>query len=457
MSDKAAKRAKFEKAWIVIRDELVDYAKLNNMPKDAVEWFHNSLEYNVPGGKLNRGLSVIDTAEIIKARPLDDDEYLKAAVLGWGVELLQAFFLVSDDLMDGSITRRGQPCWYRQPHVRTIAVNDAFMLEASIYYLLKKHFKGQPYYVDLLEIFHETTFQTELGQLIDLISAPEDHVDLSKFSLEKHSLIVIYKTSFYSFYLPVALAMLMCGIPYTTTSTSSKPTNGVNGTSTSMPQISHPHSRVSQSIDSTLSLVSSSVPPSQSNISLSPPYITALRILIPLGEYFQIQDDFLDFSGLPSEIGKVGTDIVDNKCGWVVNTALNLTSSNPDLAPAPSSPASALSPERRAELRKVLEASYGVKPTPEEVQKAKDMRAQAEREGRDPQNEQGYLGEAEKRVKGVFEELGIREIYREYEEGVVGKLNKMIEEEVIEPGDGKEGVRREVFRSFLGKIYGRKK
>lgn len=35
-------------------------------------------------------------------------------------------------------------------------------------------------------LFHEqVTYQTELGQLIDLITAPEDSVDLSKFSLEK--------------------------------------------------------------------------------------------------------------------------------------------------------------------------------------------------------------------------------------------------------------------------------
>ncbi|KAF5343195.1 hypothetical protein D9758_016918 [Tetrapyrgos nigripes] len=146
---------------------------------------------------------------------------------------------------------------------------------------------GQPYCVDLLEIFHKTTFQTELGQLIDLISAPEDHVDLSKFSLEKLSLIVIYKTTFYSFYLPVALAMLM------------SPASRCPKSLTPTPASPNPSPQPS--------LVSSSVPPSQSNISISPPYITALQILIPLGEYFQIQDDFLDFSGLSSEIGKVGT------------------------------------------------------------------------------------------------------------------------------------------------------
>ncbi|KAK0209382.1 Polyprenyl synthetase-domain-containing protein [Armillaria fumosa] len=88
-------------------------------------------------------MSVV-TAEIIKGTPLTDNEYPKAAVLGWGVEL--AFFLISDDMMNSSMTRRGQPCWYRVPKVGQIAINDSFMLEAAIYYLLKKHFRGESYY-----------------------------------------------------------------------------------------------------------------------------------------------------------------------------------------------------------------------------------------------------------------------------------------------------------------------
>ena len=47
-----------------------------------------NLDYNVPGGKLNRGISVVDTVEILKGRALTDEEYFKAALLGWCVELV---------------------------------------------------------------------------------------------------------------------------------------------------------------------------------------------------------------------------------------------------------------------------------------------------------------------------------------------------------------------------------
>lgn len=42
-----------------------------------------------------------------------------------------------------------------QDGIANIAINDSFMLEGAIYFLLKKHFKGEKYYVDLLELFHD--------------------------------------------------------------------------------------------------------------------------------------------------------------------------------------------------------------------------------------------------------------------------------------------------------------
>ena len=293
-------------------------------------------------------MSVPDSVALLQGKELSEDDYFKAAPLGWMTELLQGFFLVSDDIMDSSITRRGAPCWYRQDGVGMIAINDAFMLEAAIYILLKKYFRQHASYVDLMELFHEVTFQTELGQTCDLLTAPEDHVDLDNFSMEKYQFIVIYKTAYYSFYLPVALALHQLGI----------------ATKKNLKQCE--------------------------------------AILIPLGEYFQIQDDYLDNFGNPEHIGKIGTDIMDNKCSWLVNKALSIAT---------------------PEQRQVLEKNYG--------QKNKDTEAE---------------------VKKLYNELGLEKLYEEYEEKRVGEIKKMIAET-----DESEGLKKEIFETFLNKIYKRTK
>ena len=300
------------------------------------------------GGKYNRGMSVPDTASLLLSRPLEPREYQKAATLGWMTELLQAFFLVADDIMDSSHTRRGNPCWYRLPKVGMIAINDSFMLESAIYVLLKKHFRYHPSYAGFIELFHTVTFQTELGQLCDLLTAPEDVVDLSQFSPQKHQFIVIYKTAYYSFYLPVALALHYLELA------------------------------------------------TESNLK------QAHDILIPLGEYFQVQDDYLDAYGSPEAIGKIGTDIMDNKCSWMINKALERAS------PA---------------QRKVLDECYGRKD-------------QAKEEA----------------VKGVFNELKLEEVYFAYEQEAVGEIKDRISKV-----DEASGLKKEVFESFLRKIYKRTK
>jgi farnesyl diphosphate synthase len=293
-------------------------------------------------------MSVVDTTSIILGRQLSEDELFKSATLGWCIELLQAFFLVSDDIMDDSKTRRGSPCWYHMPSVGMIAINDSFMLEASIYILLKKYFRQEKCYVDLLELFHETTFQTELGQTCDLLTAPEDHVDLDNFSMEKFTFIVIYKTAYYSFYLPVALALYYAGIA------------------------------------------------TEKNLK------QAHDILIPMGEYFQAQDDYLDNFADAETLGKIGTDIQDNKCSWLVNTALTK-----------------VTPEQR----KVLEENYGRKDSANEA-----------------------------KIKQLYNELNLEQAYRDYEEERVSQLR-----ESIANIDSSEGLKPEVFEAFLKKIYKRQK
>lgn len=309
--------------------------------------------YNTVGGKCNRGLSVPDTVSILKSSPSvglssSDADFFESSTLGWLIELLQAFFLVSDDMMDASITRRGQPCWYRAPNVGMIAINDSFMLESAIYIILKKYFRSHPDYLDMIELFHEVTFQTECGQTCDLLTAPEDHVDLDNFSMQKYTFIVHYKTAFYSFYLPVALALHYCKLA------------------------------------------------TDSNLK------QARDILIPMGEYFQVQDDYLDNFADPETLGKIGTDIQDNKCSWLVNQALTRCS---------------------PEQRKLLDDNYG----------RKDK-------------------ECEARVKKLFDELKLEAVYQDYEEQVVGEIRSK-----IDAVDESNGLKKAVFEEFLRKIYKRSK
>ncbi|CAK4030958.1 Farnesyl pyrophosphate synthase [Lecanosticta acicola] len=338
----------FEAVWPKLVEDLKEHSQKYKLPEQALRWYDQSLNHNTVGGKCNRGLSVVDTTQLLLGRKLSDDEYFKSASLGWMIELLQAFFLVSDDIMDSSKTRRGNPCWYLMPNVGMIAINDAFLLESAIYLLLKKYFRQEKYYVDLLELFHEVTFQTELGQACDLLTAPEEHVDLDNFSMEKYTFIVIYKTAYYSFYLPVALALYFAGF--------ASPKN------------------LKQAED----------------------------ILIPMGEYFQVQDDYLDNFADPAVLGKIGTDIQDNKCSWLINQALKIAT---------------------PEQRKVLEQNYG----------KKDSKAEDE-------------------VKKVFNEMELDKVYAKYEEERVAEIR-----EKIAKMDESEGLKKEIFEEFLRKIYKRSK
>jgi farnesyl diphosphate synthase len=89
--------------------------------------------------------------------------------------------------------------------------------------------------------------------------------------MENYSAIVNHKTSYYSFVLPVRLAMIMAEISWK-----------------------------------------------------SEMYKQVEEILLEIGHLFQIQDDFLDCFGEPEKTGKIGTDIQESKCTWLFVESIRL-------------------------------------------------------------------------------------------------------------------------------------
>lgn len=271
---------------------------------------------------------------------LSEEQFRQAATLGWAIELLQAFLVVNDDIMDGGKTRRGRTCWYLMPHVGMSAVNDACILESAVYILLKKHFGTHKNYVQLVELFHEVALQTELGQACDTVTAPA--VGLDEFTMDRFVFIATFKTAFYSFYIAIAAALIFCDVA------------------------------------------------TERNLQ------TTRDISIPMGEYYQVQNDYLDCYADPTVLGKIGTDIQEGKCTWLIVQALGKCS---------------------PEQRKVLEEHYG----------------------RDGQ---------EQEVKKVYEDLQLAKLYWAYDERRSREIGNLIAG-VDESG----GLKKEVFGEFLSKVY----
>jgi farnesyl diphosphate synthase len=323
-----------------------------------VQWLDRMLEYSVPGGKLNRGTTVVAVCRSMHQlqqhqhqRPFTSVDVARAAIAGWTIELLQAFFLVADDIMDDSLTRRGQPCWYKVPDVQMIAINDSFLLESFVFTVLKQHFGSEAYYFDFVQLMLDVTQKTEVGQLLDLTSqaANAKQLDLTRFTEERYKSIVKYKTAYYSFYLPVAMGMIMAGIPY--------------------------------------------------NVQ-SEAYAQARKICCMMGEYFQIQDDYLDCFGLPEQIGKVGTDIQDKKCSWLVVQALKICTD---------------------QQRKIVQDNYGV---------WDDKKVAV--------------------IKQLYRDLNLDQLFLAYEDESYSLIQQELED--ISPL-----VPKEVYLIFLDKIYKRSK
>ena len=196
--------------------------------------------------------------------------------------------------------------------------------------------------------------------MLDLITTPTDKVDLTRYTIENYFDIAAYKTAYYSFYLPVACGLTVAGV----TDESA--------------------------------------------------FKVAEEILVPMGQYFQVQDDYLDCYADPEVLGKIGTDIQDNKCSWLVCQALGRCT-----------------PEQKQSLmvaplftdslhRNAFQENYG-------VDDAKHIEA----------------------VKEIYKELKLEEVYLSYEQESYAELEAAIAGQTVVPPT--------VFSSLLAQIYKRQK
>jgi len=257
-----------------LRDEFIqDVKEKYQFPQYALDRLKKMFDYTILGGKYYRATLVLNTVQsLAKESGADIDKvWDQALVLGWCIEILQALFLVADDIMDGSQLRRGQPCWYKQPDVQNDAINDTLILESFLFFLINRHFASHRKLIAITQLFQSVSYQTQMGQMLDLLSQPQGIKDpklLKEFNIDVYNRIVTFKTAIYTFYLPIACGLYLLNY------------------------------------DS----------PKQLDL--------ARTISIELGKKFQIEDDYLDCFGDPAKIGKDGTDIKDHKCSWLVVQAL---------------------------------------------------------------------------------------------------------------------------------------
>uniref|UniRef100_A0A0D9WAK2 Uncharacterized protein n=1 Tax=Leersia perrieri TaxID=77586 RepID=A0A0D9WAK2_9ORYZ len=320
-------RERFMQAYGRLRDDLVGDDSCD-LTDDARRWLAQMIDYNVPGGKLNRGLSVIDSYLLLRqGSEVTEDDFFLACVLGWCVEWFQACALLLDDIMDDSHTRRDQICWYRRPEVGLKGINDGILLKCHILIMIKKYFREKPYFIDLLDVWNE-----------------------------------------------VANALLLSGAKL-------EDFSGLKD------------------------------------------------ILIEMGIYFQIQvpfqDDYLDCFADPNAIGKIGTDIEDHKCSWLIVQALGHADNN---------------------QIEVLHVSYHFVRSYKSMDIYRNNVSHAHSQKNYGKKDSSSVSE----VKRTYASLDLKDIFSEFERRCYNHLVTSIEAQ-------KDHAAREILKSFLKKIHQRKK
>ncbi|ETO12857.1 hypothetical protein RFI_24518 [Reticulomyxa filosa] len=273
------------------------------------------LQECIIGGKNIRGITLLQTIDEMKKlqnKKLTHCDIQNSIVCACAVEALQAYFLVMDDIMDQSLTRRGKPCWYKYDNVGLKAANDGPIIQSYVFWLLYNQIfvsdeeeklvgKKSSLSSMLASLFHHVTLCTALGQMMDLELIEDMNKLKDYYTLDRYQTIVKYKTSLYSFYLPFTSALYLNGLSDFTYFKNQTTLDNKSDTN-------HNETNKKENLEATL-------------------FEFVYDMSIKLGYKFQIDDDAIDCFGDEKLTGKQGTDIQDKKCSWLIVKALPLCNS----------------------------------------------------------------------------------------------------------------------------------
>lgn len=121
---------------------------------------------------------------------------------------MQVAHVIIDDIVDGSEIRRGKPCWHKLNDVGSIAINDVMMFSNGAHLILKRYFGNLPCYVNMMNLLHEITMISYMGESLDSLLMKKG---VTHFTIDRYRSAAACKTAYFVFYTQIAFPMLFCG------------------------------------------------------------------------------------------------------------------------------------------------------------------------------------------------------------------------------------------------------
>ncbi|CAH1108211.1 unnamed protein product [Psylliodes chrysocephalus] len=140
----------------------------------------NLMEYPSKVGNLEPIHTLLMAYKVLeKTENLTDEKLKLAHWLGCLTEMIQGALFMQRDAIDNTTTRSNTKTWHTDTTYCFQTPNDAVLLEHSIFILLKTHFSKHRNYIKILDLFHQTFYDSLQGHNLELVNKTVENFDMN--------------------------------------------------------------------------------------------------------------------------------------------------------------------------------------------------------------------------------------------------------------------------------------